>query len=134
MFFVAGITRLCVSRLLVLSFYPGGYFVVDGVLAVGSLFRSLIFWCGLFRVHIILQINKKVMGMIEKAETEYKELIHKKKVVENDKKKIEDVIGELDQKKIQTLQVYCTPMDELALLLPHCSFAVVQHGIVQCQT
>eukprot|EP00903_Cladosiphon_okamuranus_P020312 g18637.t1 len=50
------------------------------------------------------KINKKVMGMIEKAETEYKELIHKKKVVENDKKKIEDVIDELDQKKIQTLQ------------------------------
>lgn len=46
--------------------------------------------------------------MIEKAETEYKELIHKKKVVENDKKKIENVIDELDQKKNQTLQVgYC---------------------------
>lgn len=44
--------------------------------------------------------------MIEKAETEYKELIHKKKVVENDKKKIEDVIDELDQKKNQTLQVH----------------------------
>ncbi|CAM9911302.1 unnamed protein product [Pylaiella littoralis] len=50
------------------------------------------------------KINKKVMGMIEKAETEYKELIHKKEVVEHDKKKIEDVIGELDQKKNQTLQ------------------------------
>lgn len=28
----------------------------------------------------VLQINKKVMGMIEKAETEYKELIRKKEV------------------------------------------------------
>lgn len=43
--------------------------------------------------------------MIEKAETEFKELIHKKKVVENDKKKIEDVIDELDHKKNQALQV-----------------------------
>ncbi|CAM9426844.1 unnamed protein product, partial [Ectocarpus sp. 12 AP-2014] len=50
------------------------------------------------------KINKKVMGMIEKAEGEYKELIHKKTVIENDKKKIQDVIGELDQKKNQTLQ------------------------------
>lgn len=56
--------------------------------------------CGRF------QINKKVMGMIEKAEGEYKELIHKKTVIENDKKKIQDVIGELDQKKNQTLQVF----------------------------
>lgn len=45
--------------------------------------------------------------MIEKAETEFKELIHKKKVVENDKKKIEDVIDELDHKKNQALQVLC---------------------------
>lgn len=38
--------------------------------------------CYLTLHHVILcwQINKKVMGMIEKAETEYKELIHKKKV------------------------------------------------------
>lgn len=70
------------------------------------------------------QINKKVMGMIEKAETEYKELIHKKKVVENDKKKIEDVIDELDQKKNQTLQV-STP---LPLLL--CALAACAHSFV----
>jgi len=45
------------------------------------------------------KINKKVMGMIEKAEAEYQELIRKRKVVENDKKKIQDVIGQLDAKK-----------------------------------
>ncbi|CAM9698542.1 unnamed protein product [Chrysoparadoxa australica] len=50
------------------------------------------------------KINKKVMGMIEKAEDEYKELVHKKKVIENDKAKIENVISELDQKKNQALQ------------------------------
>lgn len=51
------------------------------------------------------QINKKVMGMIEKAETEYKELVRKKQVIEDDKKKIYKVINELDQKKQQALQV-----------------------------
>jgi len=50
------------------------------------------------------KINKKVMGMIEKAEGEYTELIRKRKVVENDKKKIESVIQELDEKKKTELQ------------------------------
>jgi structural maintenance of chromosome 2 len=45
------------------------------------------------------KINKKVMGMIEKAEGEYTDLLRKKKVIENDKKKIEGVIDELDKKK-----------------------------------
>jgi len=45
------------------------------------------------------KINKKVMGMIEKAEGEYTELLRKRKVVENDKKKIQAVIEELDVKK-----------------------------------
>jgi structural maintenance of chromosome 2 len=39
------------------------------------------------------------MGMIEKAESEYTELLRKRKVVENDKKKIQSVILELDVKK-----------------------------------
>jgi len=39
------------------------------------------------------------MGMIEKAEGEYTELLRKRKVVENDKKKIEQVIENLDVKK-----------------------------------
>ena len=62
--------------------------------------------------------------MIEKAETEYKELIHKKKVVENDKKKIEDVIDELDQKKNQTLQVN-TPNTTTAVCTS-CTYALVR--------
>lgn len=45
------------------------------------------------------KINKKVMGMIEKAEGEYTELLRKRKVVENDKKKIQEVIENLDAKK-----------------------------------
>jgi len=45
------------------------------------------------------KINRKVMGMIEKAEGEYTELLRKRKVVENDKKKISKVIEELDVKK-----------------------------------
>lgn len=50
------------------------------------------------------KINKKVMGMIEKAEGEYTELLRKRKVVENDKKKIHSVIDELDVKKKSELQ------------------------------
>ena len=49
------------------------------------------------------KINKKVMGMIEKAEGEYTELQRKRQVVENDKKKIQEVIEELDVKKKQEL-------------------------------
>ena len=72
--------------------------------------------------------------MIEKAETEYKELIHKKKVVENDKKKIEDVIDELDQKKNQTLQVLL--LFALTLLVKCsriCGGMFLRHGTIQCQ-
>jgi structural maintenance of chromosome 2 len=54
--------------------------------------------------HLAKKINKKVMGMIEKAEGEYTELLRKRKVVENDKKKIQDVIEELDVKKKAELQ------------------------------
>jgi len=50
------------------------------------------------------KINKKVMGMIEKAEGEYTELLRKRKVVENDKKKIQSVIEELDVKKKSELE------------------------------
>ena len=50
------------------------------------------------------KINKKVMGMIEKAEGEYTELLRKRKVVENDKKKIHAVIEELDIKKKAELE------------------------------
>lgn len=50
------------------------------------------------------KINKKVMGMIEKAEGEYTELIRKRKVIENDKKKIQAVIEELDVKKKSELE------------------------------
>jgi len=42
--------------------------------------------------------------MIEKAEGEYTELIRKRKVIENDKKKIQAVIEELDVKKKSELE------------------------------
>lgn len=62
----------------------------------------------IFRLSRRLQskkINKKVMGMIEKAEAEYTELLRKRRVVENDKKKIQNVIKELDVKKKTELQI-----------------------------
>jgi len=50
------------------------------------------------------KINKKVMGMIEKAEAEYSELRRKRRVIENDKTKIQSVIEELDIKKKSELE------------------------------
>ena len=50
------------------------------------------------------KINRKVMGMIEKAEGEYNELLRKRKTVENDKKKIHSVIENLDVKKKSELE------------------------------
>lgn len=49
------------------------------------------------------KINKKVMSMFDRMESEYKELMDKKRIVTNDKSKIESVISELDEKKRQAL-------------------------------
>mmetsp|Transcript_6733 Transcript_6733/g.15727 ORF Transcript_6733/g.15727 Transcript_6733/m.15727 type:complete len:1178 (-) Transcript_6733:176-3709(-) len=50
------------------------------------------------------KINKKVMGMFDKAEQEYQEVMDKKRIVENDKMKIEAVMQELDEKKNAALK------------------------------
>jgi structural maintenance of chromosome 2 len=50
------------------------------------------------------KVNKRVMQMFEKAEQEYDELKRKKDVVENDKRKIEEVMEELDEKKRSALE------------------------------
>jgi structural maintenance of chromosome 2 len=49
-------------------------------------------------------INRKVMGMIQKAETEYQGLMKKRKMLENDRLKIEEVIVKLDDQKKEALQ------------------------------
>merc|ERR1712130_473475 len=49
-------------------------------------------------------INHKVMSMFERAENEYRDLIKKREIIRNDKKKIESVIRELDKKKEDTLE------------------------------
>jgi len=49
------------------------------------------------------RINKKVMGMLERSENEYRDLMKKRKTVEADKEKILQVISELDAKKNSTL-------------------------------
>merc|ERR1740117_863605 len=50
------------------------------------------------------KINKKVMGMFEKAEQEYQDLMKKRDIIEKEKKKIEEVISNLDHKKNEALQ------------------------------
>eukprot|EP00794_Sanderia_malayensis_P008232 gene8232-9114_t len=49
-------------------------------------------------------VNMRAMNMLGKAEEKYNDLVKKKKIVENDKKKIEEVIQELDMKKNEALQ------------------------------
>lgn len=48
-------------------------------------------------------INSKASNMLVKTEQECKELLEKQTRIKNDKEKIESVIRELDQKKIETL-------------------------------
>lgn len=50
------------------------------------------------------KINKKAMAMFENAESEYQDLMNKKRIVEKDRAKIESVITELDDKKNDTLK------------------------------
>jgi structural maintenance of chromosome 2 len=52
---------------------------------------------------IAKSINKKVIGMFERAEQEYDDLVSKKQIIEKDKQKIQDVIQELDEKKREAL-------------------------------
>jgi len=49
-------------------------------------------------------VNKKVMGMIGKAEQEYEELNKKRAIIEKDRKTIERVIKDLDTKKNEVLK------------------------------
>jgi structural maintenance of chromosome 2 len=50
------------------------------------------------------KINAKVLGMFEKAEGQYEELVKKRRIIEADKIKIEEVIQELDRKKNEALK------------------------------
>eukprot|EP00180_Rhodochaete_pulchella_P002148 Plantae.Rhodophyta-Rhodochaete_pulchella.ctg3243.p1 GENE.Plantae.Rhodophyta-Rhodochaete_pulchella.ctg3243~~Plantae.Rhodophyta-Rhodochaete_pulchella.ctg3243.p1 ORF type:complete len:1198 (-),score=285.09 Plantae.Rhodophyta-Rhodochaete_pulchella.ctg3243:1073-4666(-) len=45
------------------------------------------------------RVNSKAMAMFERAEQDYQDLVQKKKITEEDRKKIEKVIVELDLKK-----------------------------------
>jgi structural maintenance of chromosome 2 len=50
------------------------------------------------------KINKKALGMMEKAEKQYEELMKKRGIIEKDRSKIQAVIAELDEKKNKALQ------------------------------
>merc|ERR1719356_384558 len=71
-------------------------------------------------------INKKAMVMFEKAEQEYKDLLHKRDIILNDKCKIEAVIRDLDEKKLDTLRRTWVKVNKdfdsiFGTLLPHAS-------------
>ncbi|KAG6549852.1 hypothetical protein Mapa_008834 [Marchantia paleacea] len=50
------------------------------------------------------RINKKALAMFDKAEEEYNDLIERKRIVQNDKTKIQQVIKELDEKRKEQLK------------------------------
>merc|ERR1712093_151500 len=49
-------------------------------------------------------VNKRVMTMFEKADAEYKDLLKKRDIILSDKKKIEEVLLDLDQKKLEAVR------------------------------
>ena len=49
-------------------------------------------------------VNKRVMSMFEKADAEYKDLLKKRDIIMSDKKKIEEVLEDLDQKKLEAVR------------------------------
>ncbi|XP_030092877.1 structural maintenance of chromosomes protein 2 [Serinus canaria] len=57
-------------------------------------------------------VNTKAMSMLSDAEERYNDLTKKKKVVENDKQRILEVIEELDRKKKQALEVAWKKVNE----------------------
>ena len=57
------------------------------------------------------RINKKVIAMFDKAESEFKQLQEKRRIVLNDRAKIEAVIYELDEKKKEALRVTWTKVN-----------------------
>eukprot|EP01028_Stygiella_incarcerata_P009473 TRINITY_DN450_c1_g1_i1.p1 TRINITY_DN450_c1_g1~~TRINITY_DN450_c1_g1_i1.p1 ORF type:complete len:1214 (+),score=474.27 TRINITY_DN450_c1_g1_i1:214-3855(+) len=56
------------------------------------------------RERLSKSVNKKVLMMIENAESEYKDLLERRGIVAKDKSKIEGVITELEEKKREALQ------------------------------
>ncbi|NXD27829.1 SMC2 protein, partial [Spelaeornis formosus] len=57
-------------------------------------------------------VNTKVSNMLSDAEEKYNDLMKKKRIVENDKKKILAVIEELDRKKKQALDIAWKKVNE----------------------
>ena len=57
------------------------------------------------------RVNKKVIAMFDKAEAEFKALQEKRRIVLNDRSKIESVIRELDEKKKEALRVTWTKVN-----------------------
>ena len=57
------------------------------------------------------RVNKKVIAMFDKAESEFKQLQEKRRIVLEDRGKIEAVIHELDEKKKEALRVTWTKVN-----------------------
>ncbi|KOX70292.1 Structural maintenance of chromosomes protein 2 [Melipona quadrifasciata] len=57
-------------------------------------------------------INTRAISLLDKEEEQYNEMMKKKKIVENDKKKILETIKHLDEKKRETLMKACKQVNK----------------------
>ncbi|KAF3422211.1 hypothetical protein E2986_06985 [Frieseomelitta varia] len=57
-------------------------------------------------------INTRAISLLDKEEEQYNEMMKKKKIVENDKKKILETIKHLDEKKRETLMEACKQVNK----------------------
>lgn len=55
------------------------------------------------REKLCRNINTRSINLLDKEEEQYNDMVKKKRIVENDKKKILETIKHLDEKKKQTL-------------------------------
>lgn len=55
------------------------------------------------RENLSRNINTRAISLLDKEEEQYNEMVKKKKIVENDKRKILETIKHLDEKKKETL-------------------------------
>lgn len=55
------------------------------------------------RENLSRNINTRAISLLDKEEEQYNEMVKKKKIVENDKRKILETINHLDEKKKETL-------------------------------
>lgn len=87
--------------LILYSFFVGG--IYDFEVNRPDEMEQKIHRLGEIREKLSRSINTRSMNLLDKEEEQYNDTLKKKRIVENDKKKILETIKHLDEKKKQTL-------------------------------